>query len=156
MKSIVRCNLRKKSNNYDIDMIGCSLNFSNGSSPIILCLGAHSDDIEIGCGGTILRFLDSYPNTRVEWIVFSAQGRRADEAKASAQDFLAKAGEKHVIIKDYRDGFFPYIGADIKEFFEQLKLQVNPDIIFSHNRNDLHQDHRLLAELTWNTFRNHL
>jgi LmbE family N-acetylglucosaminyl deacetylase len=132
-------------------MIGSSLNF--GSSPTILCLGAHSDDIEIGCGGTILRLIDAYPQARVSWIVFGAIGERAREARESAEEFLSKAGEKRILVKGFRDGFFPYIGADIKEFFEQLKQQVNPDIIFTHNRNDLHQDHRLLAELTWNTFR---
>ncbi|MFN2304572.1 MAG: PIG-L deacetylase family protein [Anaerolineales bacterium] len=137
-------------------MIGSSLNFSNESSPTILCLGAHSDDIEIGCGGTILRLIDAYPQARVNWVVFGAIGERVREAQNSAEEFLSKAGDKRILIKGFRDGFFPYIGKDIKEFFEQLKQQVDPDIIFIHNRNDLHQDHRLLAELTWNTFRNHL
>lgn len=121
----------------------------------VLCLGAHSDDIEIGCGGTILRLLDVNPHARVDWIVFGAAGKRASEAEASAAEFLSSAREKRILVKGFRDGFFPYIGADIKEFFEQLKQQVKPDIIFTHNRHDLHQDHRLLAELTWNTFRDH-
>lgn len=136
-------------------MLGNSFNFAHDYSPTILCLGAHSDDIEIGCGGTILRLLDAYPQSRVVWIVFSAEGERAAEAKASAEAFLSGAREKRIETKDFRDGFFPYNGADIKEFFEQLKQQVQPDIIFTHNGHDLHQDHRLLAELTWNSFRDH-
>ncbi len=122
----------------------------------ILCLGAHSDDIEIGCGGTILRLLKEYREVSVHWVVFGAEGTRAMEARESAESFLREAKHKTVVIKNYRDGFFPYIGAEIKDSFELLKTEVNPDIIFTHYRHDLHQDHRLICELTWNTFRNHL
>jgi LmbE family N-acetylglucosaminyl deacetylase len=132
--------------------------FQKGQNSIqrVLCLGAHSDDLEIGCGGTILRLIEEYPNLSFYWIVFSATESRAAEAFASANSFLTQANEKHVVVKDFRDGFFPYIGADIKTYFEQLKRDFSPDLIFTHNRNDLHQDHRLICELTWNTFRNHL
>lgn len=122
----------------------------------ILCLGAHSDDIEIGCGGAVLRLLDSHPDTCVIWVVFSATPARRDEAVASASSYLQAAKEKNVIVKDFRDAFFPYQGAEIKEFFEQLKSQAEPDLIFTHFRHDLHQDHRLISDLTWNTFRDHL
>jgi LmbE family N-acetylglucosaminyl deacetylase len=122
----------------------------------LLCLGAHSDDIEIGCGGTILRLLDEHLDTSVYWVVFGADAGRAAEARESADSFLEKARYKDVVIKNYRDGFFPSIGAEIKEYFETLKEEIKPDIIFSHYRYDLHQDHRLICELTWNTFRDHL
>jgi len=122
----------------------------------ILCLGAHSDDIEIGCGGTVLRILEENPDAEVLWVVMGASGQRADEATASAKAFLARARQKEVIVKEFRDGFFPYIGAEIKGFFEELKRRFAPDLVLTHCRNDLHQDHRLVSELTWNTFRNHL
>jgi LmbE family N-acetylglucosaminyl deacetylase len=128
----------------------------NDSMRRILCLGAHSDDIEIGCGGTILRFLKEDHHTEVCWIVFSGKGQRAKEAKESANLFLENAGRKKIVIKNFRDGFFPYIGYEIKEYFEGLKKSYSPDIIFTHYRDDLHQDHRLISELTWNTFRDHM
>jgi LmbE family N-acetylglucosaminyl deacetylase len=122
----------------------------------ILCLGAHADDIEIGCGGTILTLLESYPNIVCYWVVFSADQQRASEARHSADNFLMHARVKHLVIKDFRESFFPYIGTAVKEYFEQLRHDFSPDLIFTHYRNDLHQDHRMIAELTWNTFRNHL
>ena len=121
----------------------------------ILCLGAHSDDIEIGCGGTILRLLDENPTTEIVWVVFGASGQRRTEAVESANLFLANARRKEIVIKEFRDGYFPYIGAEIKDFFEELKRKYSPDLILTHYRHDLHQDHRLVSELTWNTFRNH-
>jgi len=122
----------------------------------ILCLGAHSDDLEIGCGGSILRILEEHPSIEIHWIVFSSNQERENEARASVDLFLAKAGHKNIVIKDYKDAFFPYIGGEIKNYFEEIKQNINPDLIFSHYRMDLHQDHRLISELTWNTFRNHL
>lgn len=122
----------------------------------ILCVGAHGDDIEIGCGGTILRLLSEYGNAEVYWAVFAAGGQRESEAVSSANKFLAEIENKQIIIESFRDGFFPYIGGKIKEVFEDLKSKVSPDIIFTHYRNDLHQDHRLISELTWNTYRDHL
>jgi len=121
----------------------------------ILCLGAHSDDIEIGCGGSILRLLSEHQRVDITWVVFSSNHEREQEARHSAELFLHQAARKDVIIEHFRDGFFPFDGAKIKDFFESLK-HLSPDIIFSHSRKDAHQDHRLLAELTWNTFRNHL
>ena len=122
----------------------------------ILCLGSHSDDIEIGCGGTILRLLETYPNIVCYWVVFSSNPQREREAYESASKFLKNAKAKDIIIKNFRDGFFPFTGIEIKECFEQLKQDFQPDMVFTHYRNDLHQDHRLISELTWNTFRNHL
>jgi LmbE family N-acetylglucosaminyl deacetylase len=121
----------------------------------LLCVGAHSDDIEIGCGGTLLTLLARHPGTHVSWVVFGARGARADEARASAADFLARAGTHEVRILDFEESFFPQRGAEIKRAFEALK-DTRPDAVFTHTRHDLHQDHRLLAELTWNTFRDHL
>ncbi len=122
----------------------------------LLCLGAHSDDIEIGCGGTILRLTGDFSNVRVVWVVFAAANQRAEEARHSADAFLQSAQGKTVIVKDFRDGFFPYIGGEIKEYFEQLKRECSPDIIFTHYRHDRHQDHRVISDLSWNIFRSHL
>jgi len=122
----------------------------------ILCLGAHSDDIEIGCGGTMLRLAAEYPDLSVYWVVLGASPTRAEEAVASAKVLLSSAAEKTIIVKQFRDGFFPYVGAEIKEFFEALKQEYSPDVIFTHYRHDLHQDHRVISDLTWNTFRDHL
>ena len=122
----------------------------------ILCLGAHSDDIEIGCGGTILRLIDEYPRLEVFWVVFSARGQRAIEAQNSAEQFLAAIDHKTILINQFRDGYFPYIGEHIKDDFEELKAAFAPDLIFTHFRDDLHQDHRLINELTWNTWRDHM
>jgi LmbE family N-acetylglucosaminyl deacetylase len=121
----------------------------------ILCLGAHSDDIEIGCGGTILRLLSSHREVEIFWVVFGARDDRAREAHNSAGLFLNCAKKKDVIVKGFRDGYFPFEGTQIKDYFEELK-PAELDLIFTHRRKDAHQDHRLIAELTWNTFRNHL
>ena len=122
----------------------------------ILCLGAHCDDIEIGCGGTLLTLIATYPALHVDWLVFSSNTQRAKEATASAEAFLQGVSSKRILVFAFRDGYFPYDGMVIKEHFERLKLECNPDLIFTHCRHDLHQDHRVLNELTWNTFRNHL
>lgn len=116
----------------------------------LLCLGAHSDDIEIGCGGTILRFL-SERDVIIRWIVFSANQERALEAASSAAEYFNGQSEIH----HFRDGYFPYEGSEIKGVFEKLK-EFNPHLILTHTRHDRHQDHRLISDLTWNTFRNHL
>jgi LmbE family N-acetylglucosaminyl deacetylase len=122
----------------------------------ILCLGAHCDDIEIGCGGSLLKLIRTMKDVHVYWVVFSSDERRKKEALKSANDFLKPLKIKTIVIERFRNSFFPYCGAEIKEYFEQLTKEFSPDIIFTHFRNDLHQDHRLISELTWNTFRNHL
>jgi LmbE family N-acetylglucosaminyl deacetylase len=121
----------------------------------ILCLGAHSDDIEIGCGGTLLRLLETYSNVTCDWVVFTAEGPRAREARTGARRFLHRAARSNVTLNTFRNGFFPSQAADIKTVFEEMKKAVSPDLIFTNYRGDLHQDHRTIAELTWNTFRDH-
>ncbi|HET6328360.1 MAG TPA: PIG-L deacetylase family protein, partial [Planctomycetaceae bacterium] len=134
------------------------LNFSKrpGSAFRILCLGAHSDDLEIGCGGTVLSLLEKHQDVDVRWVIFSANEERSREARHSAAAFLATARTKQVVVKSHRDGFFPFVGAAIKEDFEALKLEFEPDLVFTHFRDDRHQDHRLISDLTWNTFRDQL
>jgi len=122
------------------------------SSLNVLCLGAHSDDIEIGCGGTILQIAKANPGVIFHWVVFSAHGIRAEEACRSARLFSGRANIRQPILKAFVDGFMPYSGSEVKAVFEELK-PVAPDLVFTHNRCDAHQDHRLIAELTWNTFR---
>jgi LmbE family N-acetylglucosaminyl deacetylase len=137
-------------------MLNFDLGKPAGSAYQVLCLGAHSDDIDVGCGGTILALLERFGNVAFRWIVFSANEERAREANDSAAAFLTGAQDSQVVVKNYRDGFFPFNGSEIKDDFEALKSELNPDIVFTHYREDRHQDHRLISELTWNTFRNHL
>ena len=137
-------------------MIPLNFAFTRKRPLLVLCLGAHSDDIEIGCGGTLIQLLNSHPESEFLWMVFSASPERALEAQKSANAYLKKVKRKEIIIKDFQDGFFPYIGEDVKQSFEDLKKHFNPDVIFTSSRHDLHQDHRLISELTWNTFRDHL
>ena len=129
---------------------------SAGREPLkLLCLGAHPDDIEIGCGGTILRLVAEVPDLVVRWIVFSGAGLREAEARDSAAAFLENVAEKQIQVLEFRDGYFPFQGADIKDCFEAIKRDFDPSLILTHWRGDAHQDHRLLAELTHNTFRDH-
>jgi LmbE family N-acetylglucosaminyl deacetylase len=121
----------------------------------VLCLGAHSDDIEIGCGATILQLGRRSAKPKFCWVVFSATGPRKIEAQMAAQRFM-EGCESDVILKEFRDGYLPYDGTKVKDFFEELKTLVKPDVIFTHWHGDAHQDHRQVSELTWNTFRNHL
>jgi LmbE family N-acetylglucosaminyl deacetylase len=137
-------------------VLGLSLARPDGATPRVLAIGAHADDIEIGCGGTILRLVADHPGLQVDWLVLSGSGERAGEAADSASAFLAGAGPTRVMVEGFRDGFFPYLGGAVKERFEQLKTEVVPDLILTHRLEDHHQDHRLVAELTWNTFRDHL
>lgn len=122
----------------------------------VLCLGAHCDDIEIGCGGTILRLLQEEPDSEIYWNVFSCTLVRKREAMKSAWLFLEGAKSKKVVCRNHRDSYFPTLYKNIKTEFEKLKNQFAPDLIFTHYRHDLHQDHKVISELTWNTFRSHL
>jgi LmbE family N-acetylglucosaminyl deacetylase len=134
-------------------------NFDKASTrPLrVLCLGAHADDIEIGCGGSVLKLISTHRG-EVEflWVVFSSNRQRSEEALKSAHVFLKGTKKKTIIVKQFRDGFFPFQGTEIKELFEQLKQEFSPQLIFTHYRDDRHQDHRLISDLTWNTFRDHL
>ena len=122
----------------------------------VLAIGAHSDDIEIGCGATLLQLIERYPSLTICWVVLSAHGERVGEAARSAEAFLAGLEHHRLILRDFKDGFFPYCGAEIKVFFEELKHIFTPDLILTHYGADRHQDHRVASELTWNTFRDHL
>jgi len=136
-------------------MLDLQINWG-GMHPKILCLGAHADDIEIGCGGTLLNMLSTNIKPEICWVVFSANEKRKEEALESANYFLSNSAKKHVFIRDFKENFFPYNGGLIKEYFNELKGFFNPDIIFTHYRRDLHQDHRLIYDLTLNAYRDHL
>jgi LmbE family N-acetylglucosaminyl deacetylase len=135
-----------------------NLNFSDRihSTGKILCLGAHADDIEIGCGGTVLRWLEEHPNQEFYWVVLSSSRERKKEALKGADLFLQGARRKTVLVEKFRDGFFPFSGTEVKEYFEDLKKRFSPDIVLTHYRDDRHQDHRLVSDLAWNTFRGEL
>jgi LmbE family N-acetylglucosaminyl deacetylase len=133
-----------------------SLSLSGGASlRRVLAIGCHADDVEIGCGATLLALTRERPDVEVTWVVLGAQGNRAAEASASAEAFMASAARAEVVVHGFRDAFMPYHGESVKEAFEELK-RVEPDLVLTHTRADLHQDHRLACELTWNTFRDHL
>ena len=119
----------------------------------VLCLGAHSDDIEIGCGGTLLGLLAANPNLELWWVVLSGDERRAAEARRSCELFCGSAARVEFIQQSFTDSYFPVEGRPLKEFFHQLARRVSPDLIFTHRRVDRHQDHRTVAEFTWNAFR---
>jgi LmbE family N-acetylglucosaminyl deacetylase len=127
-----------------------------GSVCRVLCLGAHSDDIEIGAGGTLLKLAAQVPDLEIRWVVFSAPGLRAEEARRSADEFLTGVTRKEVEIGSFRESYFPSEWPSIKEWFEEIKAKFDPDVVFTHYRDDRHQDHRILSDLAWNTFRNHL
>jgi len=122
----------------------------------VLALGAHSDDIEIGAGGAILSWIASGAEVSIDWCALSAPGERADEARASAMEFLAGAKQAEIHLGDFRDGYFPAERTAVKDWVEGLKRLEKPDIVLCHQRNDAHQDHRMVCELAWNTFRDHL
>lgn len=122
----------------------------------VLCLGAHSDDIEIGCGATILNLIRSRRRLDVRWVVWSASGTRATEARRGARRFLGKRATDAVQLHAFRDGYFPAEFSAIKDAFETLAREFRPDVVFTHARDDRHQDHRVISDLTWNTFRNQI
>lgn len=122
----------------------------------VLCLGAHADDIEIGCGGTILSWLRENPQLHVTWVVWSSTPDRVREAQLSAEAFLGSCAERSIEICQFRDAYFPANWSAIKRSFEELANRVTPQVVLTHRLEDRHQDHRIVSELTWNTFRNHL
>ena len=125
-------------------------------SPLkLLCLGAHADDIEIGCGGTVLRLLREHPGSVVHWVVFAASPLREAEARGSAAAFLASSGEAEVVVHHFRESYFPRVASEIKDAFESIKGSFRPDLVLCHRKLDAHQDHRVVAELAWNTWRDH-
>jgi LmbE family N-acetylglucosaminyl deacetylase len=122
----------------------------------VLAIGCHADDIEIGCGGTVLLLTRAIRDLQVDWVVLASSGDRVEEARASADAFLAAAQVSRVEIHGFRDGYLPHVGGEVKDLFEELKDRIDPQLVLTHTRDDLHQDHRLACELTWNTFRDHL
>jgi LmbE family N-acetylglucosaminyl deacetylase len=138
-------------------MLGLRLNEASLEGNLrVLAIGAHADDIEIGCGGTLLRLAETNPEAEVVWVVLTGDDERGEEARRSAADFAGGFAASQVVLGGFRDGFLPYGGGEVKQLFEDLKATVSPDLIFTHQRADLHQDHRLACELTWNTWRDHL
>ena len=137
-------------------MLPLLLGPAEASPARVLAIGAHPDDIEIGCAGTILKLIEEGSLSEIRWVVLSGEGERAREARRSAEALLEGLPESEVVICDFPDGFFPYEGKRIKDFFEGLKADFSPDVVLTHQRGDLHQDHRISCELTWNTFRDHL
>ncbi len=121
----------------------------------VLCLGAHCDDIEIGCGGSLIELRQRHPEVRFEWVVFSGDTVREHETRAAAAALLGTGSHYSVEVHRFRASYFPYLGADIKDRFEALRARLEPDLVMTHFLGDRHQDHRVVAELTWNTFRNH-
>jgi len=119
-----------------------------------LLLGAHSDDIEIGCAASILQLVEKRPDAEILWVVYSADEKRAEETRTAAR--LLGGKQVKVICRNFRESFFPHDYTAIKESFEEIKQSFNPDVVFTHYREDHHQDHRVISELTWNTFRSHL
>jgi LmbE family N-acetylglucosaminyl deacetylase len=137
-------------------MLPVALGTANTPIRTMLMLGAHADDIEIGAGGTILRLVAEQHQLSVHWVVFSGHAERAEEAMGSAKAFLGSLPDQNVIVHDFPDRYFPWSGAQIKDAFVELGRTVHPDLVLTHRRADEHQDHRLIAKLTWQTFRNHL
>lgn len=136
-------------------MTGLTLDTTDGP-PRILCLGAHSDDVEIGCGGTVHRLLEAHPNAAVHWVVFGAEGDRETEARESAARYLDATPGARVQVEPFRNSYFPEHWSEIKAVFEADLKPFAPTVVFTHYRDDRHQDHRVISDLTWNTFRNHL
>ncbi|MEM8897691.1 MAG: PIG-L deacetylase family protein [Bacteroidota bacterium] len=137
-------------------MIDLKWNVPEGRGLKILCLGAHCDDIEIGCGGTLLKIMESYEIEQLKWVVFASNEKRKAEAEAGAAAFLENLPQSSVDVFSFRDAFLPYSAVEVKEKFEAIKKEIEPDVVFTHYRHDRHQDHRLLSDLAWNTFRNHM
>ncbi|RJP64843.1 MAG: PIG-L family deacetylase [Comamonadaceae bacterium] len=137
-------------------MLSVDLGATASRPPRFLFIGAHCDDIEIGCGGTVIELLKRHPHASVHWVVLSSGAQRRPEALRAAQALLRGVRDKVVCIEDFRGSYFPSEMPAIKEYFETLKVSARPDVVFTHCRDDLHQDHRITGELTWNTFRDHL
>ena len=137
-------------------MLAAQFGAEAGAPLSILCLGAHSDDVEIGCGGTLLRLLAEHPGSTVHWATFSATPERADETRSSSAAFTADAAALDLEIFEFAENHFPSQLSDIKRQLGDVAKRVNPDVVFTHRREDLHQDHYTLAELTWQAFRDHV
>ena len=137
-------------------MLNFALARSSGRPLEVLCIGAHCDDIEIGCGGTVLSLQKHYADCRIHWVVLTSDAARRREALIAAKSFVAKPARGETLVHDLPDGLLPAHFAEVKARFEALKAAIDPDLILTHHLEDRHQDHRLIAEVTWQTFRDHL
>ena len=137
-------------------MLKIALEKKIGTSPNVLCFGAHCDDIEIGCGGTITNLINEYKDIEFYWVVFCTNQEREKELCKSFEFFLKKVQKKSINVFNFKDGFLPYQADKVKDIFEQIKKMFVPDLILTHYRDDRHQDHRTVSDLTWNTYRDHL
>jgi len=126
------------------------------SEPVALCLGAHCDDIEIGCGATLMTLARRQPRLRIHWSVFTSDVRRAEETRAAARQMFDDPSRVTVEVHGLRSSRLPQQWGEAKDLMESVKARVNPTLVFTHRLEDRHQDHRTIAELTWNTFRDHL
>lgn len=143
--------------NETVAVLAIMLRFKADFQPgaTVLCLGAHCDDIEIGCAGTLLQLRELNPTLRFVWMVFSGDDIRAAETRLAAEKLLGVGAHCTVEVHGFRGSHFPYHGSALKDAFESIKSRYSPDLVFTHFLKDRHQDHRVVAELTWNTFRNH-
>ena len=132
------------------------LNRDNFQELSILCIGAHCDDIEIGCSGTLLSFLQSAPDTTINWVVCSSTAERKQETELAARRLGIGKRQIRLHFLDFRDGYLPWSGAEVKDALRRVTSPMTPNLVFTHYGEDLHQDHRLISELTWNLFRDHL
>lgn len=123
-------------------------------SPTVLLLGAHCDDIEIGCGATVRLLAKQRPDARFVWVTLASEDGRGAETRRAAAQLLEGAAEVEVFVENFRGSYLPHEGPALKEYIDALK-RFSPALVFTHFRHDLHQDHRVVNELTWNTFRNH-
>jgi len=122
----------------------------------LLCIGAHPDDIEMGAGGAIMRLINENPGLQIRWVVLTGgDSARGEEARQSAAIFTAGAADLRLEVHPFKDAFLPWQGDQLKTLFETLKDDFSPDLVFTHYHQDRHQDHRLVSELSWNTWRNH-
>ena len=133
-----------------------NLDLGSIDSPRILCLGAHCDDIEIGCGATLGRIAKTIPKTHFDWVVFCGDKVRQEETRRAAREILHGSPNITLHFLDFQDGYLPYFGAKAKDALRQLAASLSPDLVFTHYRRDAHQDHRLVAEITANEFRSQL
>jgi LmbE family N-acetylglucosaminyl deacetylase len=121
----------------------------------VLCVGAHCDDIEIGCGGALIELRARYPRAKFHWAVFSSDAVRKPETLAAAAEMLGQGPHLTLDVLDFRGSYFPAEWSAIKDALEGVKTRIKPSLVFTHFLQDRHQDHRVLAELSWNTFRDH-
>ncbi|HZC28033.1 MAG TPA: PIG-L family deacetylase [Actinopolymorphaceae bacterium] len=123
--------------------------------PHIVALGAHPDDIEIGCGGTLLRLAESVPRLTAEFVIATGTPLRLEEARQGAELFLP-GREVVVTSAELPDGRLPSHWEAAKELLEATARRGHADLVLAPSRGDAHQDHRTMAELSTTVWRDHL